>query len=141
MKRHGCWLATFSVLFWFLSDGALAQANVKTSITTRKVNGKTVPTVARVLTGTVTGQGGLEKYITNGGFDQGLTGWKVEEKGGTTAPGKVFVDQGEAVLLEGDSFLVSLQQSFVIEGHTFLSLDLRQVPGFDRTSGFIPDRR
>ena len=49
-----------------------------------------------------------------GAVDSGLTGWTVQESGGNLSPGTVVELDGDIVLTEGDSFLVSLMQSVVI---------------------------
>ncbi len=56
-------------------------------------------------------------------FDANLTGWRVTEDGGTpTGHGGVSSVDCAAVLSEGDSFRVSLEQSFVVpQGATSLS--------------------
>ncbi len=60
------------------------------------------------------GPGTQADGIVNGDFSDGLTGWDVGEAGGTNAPGGVGVVSEEAELLEGDSFLVTLSQSFTM---------------------------
>lgn len=84
---------------------------------------------------------GTETFgIVNGGFDDGLDGWTVGESGGGVAPGSVSVVEGQAELLEGDSFVVSLSQSFVLpEGIASLTFDVTQLPGFDLGDDFLPD--
>jgi hypothetical protein len=85
------------------------------------------------------GQDG-DSGLRNGDFSEGLTGWQATESGGDTAPGGVLADSAEAVFLEGDSFLVTLEQTFAIpENAGELSLDLRLDPGFDLSDDFIPD--
>ena len=54
--------------------------------------------------------------LLNGGFKSGLTGWEVNQSGGEASPGSVSVADGAAVLAEGDSFLVSLKQTFQLSG-------------------------
>jgi hypothetical protein len=79
--------------------------------------------------------------IENGDFSNGLTGWTATQSGGGATPGQVLSDAGQALFLEGDSFLVTLQQSFVMPiGATRLEFDLvANNPGFDLTDNFIPD--
>lgn len=84
--------------------------------------------------------GTLDVGLTNGDFSGGLVGWTVGESGGGFAPGSVDVVGGAAELLEGDSFVVSLSQTFVLpDGIATLSFDVSQVPGFDLTDDFLPD--
>ena len=76
--------------------------------------------------------------LANPDFSGGLDGWTVAESGGTDAPGTVAIDNGWAVLTEGDSFSVSLSQSFVAPaGLTTLSCGID--PSIDETGGPIPD--
>jgi hypothetical protein len=78
--------------------------------------------------------------ISNGTFDHGLDDWTVTQYGGAANPGRVFVDQGEAQMLEGDSFLVTLSQTFDVPASPeLLCFDLKLMPGFDRTAQGIPD--
>ncbi len=78
--------------------------------------------------------------IQNGDFSLGLLGWTLDESGGSTTPGTVEVVNEEAVFSEGDSFLVSLRQTFIVPPNTIeLTFDFRDVPGFDQTDVFIPD--
>jgi len=79
-------------------------------------------------------------FLVNGDFSNGLTGWAWSQSGGSSAPGLVSVDSDQAVITEGDSFLVTLQQAFLIPpGAQSLSFDLVLSPGFDTSSNFIPD--
>lgn len=78
--------------------------------------------------------------VENGAFQNGLESWIAGEVGGSIAPGAVLPINGEAELREGDSFLVTLRQSFAIPANaTFLEFDFRTFPGFDLTAAFIPD--
>jgi hypothetical protein len=78
--------------------------------------------------------------ICNGGFSSGLDHWTVTESGGSGAPGDVTVEGGRAVFREGDSFLVSLEQTFTLpEGMAALEFDLFVDPGFDTLDMFLPD--
>lgn len=84
--------------------------------------------------------GPLPMDIVNGRFSDGLTGWTVSESGGGANPGQVLPDNDEALMLEGDSFLVTLQQTFLIpDGAELLRFHLIVDPGFDETDDFIPD--
>ena len=47
-------------------------------------------------------------------FPADLAGWTVEESGGSQTPGSVVVDNGDAVMQEGDSFLVTLEHTFEV---------------------------
>lgn len=70
------------------------------------------------------------------GFDDELTGWTVEELGGTVAgKGNVSVLGGSAIIREGDSYLVSLSKEFLLPatGATRLSIEF-STPQFDTTS-------
>jgi hypothetical protein len=78
--------------------------------------------------------------LLNGDFDDGLADWIVTESGGSGAPGSVTPVDGQAELLEGDSFLVTLEQQFRLQSGTpNLRFDLSLVPGFDLTDAFVPD--
>ncbi len=78
--------------------------------------------------------------LVNGDFADGLTGWTVEITGGSAAPGTVTPDGGQALLLEGDSFIITLRQTFAIPVDAMtLSFDVILAPGFDLASMFIPD--
>jgi hypothetical protein len=86
--------------------------------------------------GVVSSQGGL----LNGDFSDNLNGWTADESGGTAWPGSVTVDAGSALLQEGDSFLVTLQQSFTVSAAPLeLRFELTLDPGFDLGSDAIPD--
>ena len=78
--------------------------------------------------------------LVNPGFSDGLNGWTVVETGGAAAPGSVSAVDGQAQLLEGDSFLVTLQQTFTISGSAGeLGFTLDFDPGFDTSDSFLPD--
>jgi hypothetical protein len=78
--------------------------------------------------------------ILNGDFDDGLLHWIVTESGGSVTPGSVTPVDGQAELLEGGSFLVTLEQEFEVQAGTpTLQFDLLLVPGFDLTDAFVPD--
>jgi len=78
--------------------------------------------------------------MVNPSFDDGLIGWTTGQMGGVALPGSVIPVTSAARLLEGDSFLVELSQTFVLLPRTTaISFDLTQIPGFDTTGAFIPD--
>lgn len=78
--------------------------------------------------------------LVNGDFAAGLDGWTWSQSDGDVAPGQVYVDAEQAVMQEGDSFLVTLQQTFTIPANTLtLSFELVLDPGFDLGDDFIPD--
>ena len=78
--------------------------------------------------------------MVNPSFDDGLIGWTSGQMGGVALPGSVLPVSSAARLLEGDSFLVELSQTFVLLPRTTaISFDLTQIPGFDTTGSFIPD--
>jgi hypothetical protein len=78
--------------------------------------------------------------IVNGDFSDGLNGWSVTESGGSATPGSVSAAGGQAQLVEGDSFLVTLSQSFVVPQDLIeLSFTLSMQPGLDPSASFIPD--
>lgn len=88
----------------------------------------------------VVGAAAAAQGIQNGDFSSGGAGWTVAQSGGFFAPGSVTFANGRATLLEGDSFLVTLAQSFVVPPTAqSLSFDLFQIPGFDLGSAFVPD--
>lgn len=76
-----------------------------------------VPTIRLTndASGTVAADGVLFVSATDCAFDADLTGWRVIEDGGTpTGRGGVTSVDCAAVLSEGDSFRVSLEQTFVV---------------------------
>jgi len=78
--------------------------------------------------------------IANPDFVSGLTGWTASHFGGSTAPGAVSALNGQATLAEGDSFLVTLEQTFTVPANPdLLAFDLSLIPGFDLGDAFIPD--
>jgi hypothetical protein len=90
--------------------------------------------------GAASGGGEAPGDLRNGDFTAGLDAWIAEERGGSTAPGGVAASGGDAVLREGDSFLVTLSQAFTVPaGASLLSFTVRLDPGFDRTDSSIPD--
>jgi|GEM_PF-6425135 len=66
-----------------------------------------------------------------------LSGPTWAEYGGSVEPGGVLVQPGRATMLEGDSFLVSLQQ--LNPTTSVLEFALLLEPGFDQGDRFIPD--
>ena len=79
--------------------------------------------------------------IFNGDFEDGLTDWIVSESGGAGSPGSVTPVDGQAEMLEGDSFLVTLEQEFSVQAGTAeLQFDLLMIPGFDLADAFLPFR-
>jgi len=100
--------------------------------------GRSVPTVIRCGGGVQTES--LGGPLQNGDFSSGLNQWMATESGGSATPGGVTPDSGQALFLEGDSFLVTLEQAFIVQTGTFdLRFDLLTVPGFDLTDTFVPD--
>jgi PKD repeat protein len=82
----------------------------------------------------------LGQELVNPGFDDGLNGWTVSENGADVLPGSVSVVAGRAEILEGDSFIVTLQQGFTTADiPDKLLFDFIASPGFDVTAQFIPD--
>lgn len=78
--------------------------------------------------------------LANGTFDDGLGSWESGEYGGSSDPGGVDVENGQAVLREGDSFLVTLSQAFLMQADAkSLSFTIRLDPGFDVSDAAIPD--
>lgn len=83
---------------------------------------------------------GASAQLANPGFGEGLAGWTVEQEGGDVAPGAVEALDGAAELLEGDSLLVRLEQSFTAPaGLMTLSFQVATVPGFDTADAFVAD--
>ena len=79
--------------------------------------------------------------IVNGDFSAGLTGWQAEVVGHGPAatPGSVSALGGFAQLRENQSFLVSLQQTFIVPpAPQSLSLDIVSL-GLDEPAGGLPD--
>ena len=82
----------------------------------------------------------LGAVLDNPGFDTDLSGWTVRESGGTAAPGTVVADGSTALIQEGDSLLVRLEQTFVVPVRaTTLTFQLLPEPGFSTASAGIPD--
>ncbi|MGE3164654.1 MAG: hypothetical protein AB7O52_07100 [Planctomycetota bacterium] len=78
--------------------------------------------------------------ITNGDFALGLVGWVGSQSGGLVAPGQVSVVAEQAQLVEGDSFIVTLEQTFVVPPFpSTIAFDVIFLPGFDQSANFIPD--
>jgi hypothetical protein len=100
-------------------------------------------TVLRARRPRAEGQGGGGQAaggLANGDFAAGLDAWTASQSGGGASPGGVSSRQGGALLAEGDSFLVTLEQTFVVpENGRELSLAVFLEPGFDRSADFIPD--
>lgn len=74
-------------------------------------------------------------------FDEQLTGWVVTESGGSSDPGSVAANsECGAVITEGDSFVTTLQRTFIIPEDTAnLSFTFENL-AFDTTDGtFIND--
>ena len=72
------------------------------------------------------------------GFEQGLDGWTASQSGGSL-DGMGAVTSGSAVLREGDSFLVTLQQDFTVPDQP-LSISFVYTASFDTTDpDFIND--
>jgi hypothetical protein len=90
--------------------------------------------------------GGLDGFrligagLRNGDFSDDLAGWTVDILGGEGDPGHVSVDNGQAVMLERRSFLITLRQTFDLpDDAEDLSFDLFLRPGFDETDDAIAD--
>lgn len=78
--------------------------------------------------------------LVNGAFDQGLEGWQTTAEGNGTSPGEARAVSGGAELVEGDAFLVSLTQSFVVPERTQgLAFTVEATPGWDTTGSKVPD--
>jgi hypothetical protein len=76
----------------------------------------------------------------NGTFDTDLSGWAPSEAGGAATPGSIVAEGGRAVFREGDSFLITLEQTFVMPaGVSILTFEVYFDPGFDLGDNFIPD--
>ena len=83
----------------------------------------------------------LSSPIVNGRFDQGLTGWTTQVVGHSAnqRPGMISGINGFAQFTENESFLTSLQQSFVVPNvPQTLSFDLRSL-GLELSALGIPD--
>lgn len=78
--------------------------------------------------------------LLNGAFDDGLLDWVATQSGGGSSPGAVTDVAGAARFLEGDSFLVTLEQTFLLPAFASeLTFHIDIVPGFDTSAGFLPD--
>ncbi|MCU0962695.1 MAG: hypothetical protein MUF48_21575, partial [Pirellulaceae bacterium] len=72
------------------------------------------------------------------GFDHGLDGWTIRQQGGSVQ-GRGSVTAGSAVLHEGDSFLVTLDQSFNVPNRPIAAVFTYEAE-FDTTDpAFIND--
>lgn len=86
----------------------------------------------RVASITVTYEQSTDVYI----FDDNLTGWRVDELGGTpTGKGFVTTSNGSATIHEGDSYLISLSREFAVlsTGSTRMDIEFTS-PQFDTTA-------
>jgi len=105
-----------------------------------QVGSRTVPTVHRRPSGAKGSMAAAGTGLNNGDFADGLMSWTTTILGGGASPGEVRVENEQALLLEGDSFLITLSQSFVVKDQlASMSFDLFFTPGFDQTDPFIPD--
>lgn len=80
--------------------------------------------------------------VANGGFGNGLDSWQtsVSDFQWRGIAGSVVVDNGQALIREGSSFLTTLSTSFTMPVNaTTLSFDCIFDPGFDLDANFIPD--
>jgi hypothetical protein len=99
---------------------------------------RAVPTVVRQ--GCPAGAAAFGGGLDNGGFDDGLSGWTASQSGGGGGAGSIAVVAGRARFAEGDSFLVTLEQTFVHDGGASeIGFSLWLEPGFDRADLFLPD--
>ena len=90
--------------------------------------------------GTAHAGGPAADLIVNGDFTDGLRGWTVREFGGGAAPGAIAADANAVTFDEGHSFLVQLEQRFVVPAGTSTCwVRFAQAPAFDRQASFIPD--
>ena len=139
-RRHHAWLLLAASAFLSL-EGSRLNANEAIRIDRLRDGG--VPTVIRERHPApkirIPGGGG-DPLLENGDFSLGLASWTATQSGGSASPGAATADAGAALLSEGDSFLVTLEQSFSVpERATELSLRLALEPGFDHSGAFIPD--
>ena len=85
-------------------------------------------------------RGSVNRTVTRGAsvaclFDANLTGWTIQENGGSpNGKGKVTANNCEAVITEGDSFLVSLEKTFTIPTGAGLLWITYTAPSFDTTA-------
>ncbi len=86
------------------------------------------------------GTAGQGEPVELPGFDPGLTDWTVTEHGGSASPGRVVVQGNDAVIEEGDSFLVTLEHTFEVpQNASTLSFTYTDL-SFDTTDpNFIND--
>lgn len=90
--------------------------------------------------GTAHADGPAADLIVNGDFTDGLRGWTVREFGGGAAPGAIAAGPDGVTFDEGHSFLVQLEQRFVVPAGTRTCwVTFAQAPAFDRQASFIPD--
>lgn len=86
------------------------------------------------------GGGGVGSPLLNGSFSAGLDAWTSSQSGGGANPGLAAVEDGTALLREGDSFLVTLSQGFQVPPEaTELSFSVGLDPGFDVIADSLPD--
>jgi len=92
----------------------------------------TSPAAQRTMSGT------WPRQTVDVGFTQGLAGWNIRQSGGHD-PGRGAVTEGSAILHEGNSFLVALDQAITIPSAP-VSLSFTYTASFDTTdSGAIKD--
>ena len=116
------------------------QTKSAVEVKTLQVGRRLVPTVHRRPSAVGRTAASAGTGLNNGSFADGLTSWTTTILGGGVSPGEIRAENEQAVLLEGDSFLVTLSQSFVVKAPlASMSFDLIFSPGFDRTDHFIPD--
>lgn len=103
-------------------------------------NGRLIPTIQRTSSTIGHSSASASTALTNGSFDDDLASWVATTLGGNTIPGEIRVQNGRAVLLEGDSFLITLSQTFTVTTPlASLSFEIFFDPGFDLAENFIPD--
>lgn len=78
--------------------------------------------------------------IVNGKFCDGLDGWQFAQSGGQNAVGAVVPRQCAALMTEGDSFRVTLSQTFLLPpGSQMIQFEVQPADGFDLEGDWMPD--
>lgn len=86
-------------------------------------------------------ESGIAPALANGSFGQGLTSWNVEVVGQRNqgVAGTVIAQSGFAQLVENESFLVSVNQAFVVPANPqSITVDILSL-GLENAAGGIPD--
>jgi hypothetical protein len=128
-----------------LSNIQLGGSGSNRTITLQPVDGQTGTVTVIVTVTDPIGNSSFKEFILTVAegtlFPSDLGGWTIAERGGSSGSrGTVSISNGQAVLVEGDSFLTTLSRSFTIPHNPSNLLFQYASLGFDSSSvGFIRD--